>query len=189
MQYIRIYTMNAYNSIYTHRENDFTFVTWRDKKFLAAIGRNNVINASDKREGDGCTPSGQHRVIQGIIRPDRIPLIESKVPLSRNTHNAGWCDDPTHPSYNTYVTKPFMASHEDLWRDDHVYDVILVTDYNVDPIIPYRGSAIFIHIAAETINEHGISVLKPTAGCLALRQDDLVTILNECDEDLIWVVE
>ena len=146
--------MNAYNSIYTHRENDFTFVTWRDKRFLAAIGRNNVINASDKREGDGCTPSGQHRVIQGIIRPDRIPLIESKVPLSRNTHNAGWCDDPTHPSYNTYVTKPFMASHEDLWRDDHVYDVILVTDYNVDPIIPYRGSAIFIHIAAETINEH-----------------------------------
>ena len=183
--------MNTHNIIRTHFENGLMFVIWRDKCFPASIGRNGVIAASDKREGDGCTPLGQYQVIRGIVRTDRIceTCVKSKLSIDHNTQDAGWCDEPTHPSYNAYVTKPFLASHEDLWRDDHVYDLVLITNHNMNPVVPYRGSAIFIHIAAEDINEHGVSILKPTDGCLSLRKDDLLTIVNECDEGLIWTIE
>ena len=81
----------------------------------------------------------------------------------------GWCDDMGHPDYNRRVALPFPASHERLWREDHVYDLIVVLGYNDDPVIPEKGSAIFLHLAREDFS--------PTEGCIACARDDLLALL------------
>ena len=84
----------------------------------------------------------------------------------------GWCDDPADENYNRLVTLPYKASHEQLRRDDGLYDVIVVLGYNDIPVIPGKGSAIFLHVATA-----GFS---PTEGCVALARDDLLAVLADC---------
>jgi L,D-peptidoglycan transpeptidase YkuD (ErfK/YbiS/YcfS/YnhG family) len=149
------------------------------KKFAITIGRNGAIAANVKREGDGCTPRGAYGLGPIYFRPDRIALpgawAETAVAI---TPDLGWCDDPAHPLYNQPVPLPFAASHEKMWRDDHAYDVVVVIQYNTDPVIPGRGSAIFLHI------NHGDN--RPTAGCVAMAREDLLAVLQLLPEPA-WV--
>ena len=84
----------------------------------------------------------------------------------------GWCDDPTHADYNRPVKLPHPASCESLWRDDDLYDIVIVIGHNDDPVVPGEGSAIFVHVA----NENYL----PTEGCVALRLEDLRAVLTAC---------
>jgi len=111
-----------------------------------ALGRGGV--KTRKREGDGATPRGPLRALRLYRRPDR-PMINASIPLRSMSRNMGWCDDTTSPRYNQPVNLPFGKRHEKLWRDDHVYDLVIDTDYNRRPAIKGRGSAIFIHIARQ----------------------------------------
>ena len=81
----------------------------------------------------------------------------------------GWCDDPRDRNYNRQIRLPYSGSHERLWRDDHVYDVIVVLGYNDAPVVPDAGSAIFMHVAREDFG--------PTEGCVALALPDLLRVL------------
>ncbi|HKS90159.1 MAG TPA: hypothetical protein VJR70_12020, partial [Stellaceae bacterium] len=81
----------------------------------------------------------------------------------------GWVDDPADRQYNRLVTLPYPAHHETLWRDDGLYDLIVVIGYNTDPPLPGRGSAIFLHVAAPDF--------APTAGCIAIARDALLALL------------
>lgn len=85
----------------------------------------------------------------------------------------GWCDDRTSPYYNQEVSLPFAKSHEKLWREDHLYDLVIDTDYNRKPAIKGRGSAIFIHLARPNYT--------PTEGCIALKRRDLVRLIGMID--------
>jgi len=123
-----------------------------------------------KREGDGATPSGFLRLVRVLYRADRIPPPACAVPLEPIGPLDGWCDDPADPAYNKPVRLPYAASHEELWRNDHVYDVIGVLDWNLDPVTPGRGSAIFFHVATADY--------APTAGCVALALPDILTALR-----------
>jgi len=142
-----------------------------DEQFRASIGKSGVI--ADKKEGDGGTPLGAFTIREIYYRPDRINPkdIHTDFPLIKLNPNDGWCDDPTAPEYNTPVTLPFKPSHEELWREDHIYDIIAVLSYNIDPVIKGKGSAIFLHIARD--NYSG------TAGCIALKKEDLLKFLSE----------
>ena len=84
----------------------------------------------------------------------------------------GWCDDPGHADYNRPVALPHDASCETLWRDDSLYDLIVVTSHNSTPVVPGAGSAIFVHVA-------GSPDYPPTEGCIAFARDDLEQILRE----------
>lgn len=81
----------------------------------------------------------------------------------------GWCDDPSSATYNRRINLPNLARHEKLWREDGVYDFILVLNYNLRPRRKYRGSAIFLHCARPGF--------EPTEGCIALNRDDLRRLL------------
>ena len=81
----------------------------------------------------------------------------------------GWCDDPAHPDYNRQVRLPFAASNEALWREDEVYDLIIVLGHNDNPPVPGRGSAIFMHVARPDY--------APTEGCVALAPENLLEVL------------
>jgi len=128
--------------------------------YRAAHGRSGIVPAAAKREGDGGTPSGLLKLTRVLYRADRIAAPVCAVPLEPIGPEDGWCDDPADPAYNQHVRLPHAASHEALWREDHVYDVIGVLDWNLAPIEPGRGSAIFFHVATADY--------APTAGCVAL---------------------
>jgi len=125
------------------------------------IGRGGV--RADKREGDGATPVGVHRLVGMLYRPDRMAQpADWALPIrSRDL----WSDDMTHEDYNLMVRAPYGHSHERLRRADPLYDLVLITDWNWPRAERGRGSAIFIH----QWRRPGY----PTAGCIALSRTDL----------------
>jgi L,D-peptidoglycan transpeptidase YkuD (ErfK/YbiS/YcfS/YnhG family) len=135
--------------------------------FRAALGHGGI--RSDKREGDGATPTGLLPLRVVLYRPDRLPAPTSAVPVKPLSPSDGWCDDPDHPAYNRPVRLPINASAEALWRDDAVYDIIGVLGWNDDPVRPGRGSAIFLHLARPDFS--------PTEGCIALAPEHLRHVL------------
>lgn len=142
------------------------------KTYRCSIGRNGLIAAQDKREGDGATPKGEYSLRACYYRPDRItPPPVTNLPLIALSPDDGWCDDPAHPDYNRPVKLPFSASREKLWRDDHAYDLMIPLSYNDAPVVPGKGSAIFLHL----LHDDG----RPTAGCVALSRADLLALLPQ----------
>ena len=101
-----------------------------DRQFRCALGP--AGPRRDKREGDGATPIGRFPLRQVLYRPDRLARPEGGLPQRRLTPEDGWCDDPADPAYNRPVRLPYAARHERLWREDAVYDVIVVIGHNDD---------------------------------------------------------
>lgn len=134
-----------------------------------AIGRGGVLAAAQKREGDGTSPQGVWRLKRVLYRPDRLPRPDTALPVVPLKPSDGWCDDADHPLYNRPVTLPFAGSHEKLWREDHVYDLIVELDHNDHPIIPGLGSAVFFHLAHEDY--------RPTEGCVAVALEHMRAVL------------
>ncbi|PYB74166.1 MULTISPECIES: L,D-transpeptidase family protein [Rhizobium] len=133
----------------------------------AAIGRSG--RTSHKREGDGATPIATMPLRFAYHRGDRISFLRTPLPLSRVRETMLWCDAPDHPSYNRPVSAPFQASHEKLARDDRLYDVCVVMDWNMRTRKRGCGSAIFFHIARPDY--------APTEGCVAISSRDMQRLL------------
>jgi L,D-peptidoglycan transpeptidase YkuD (ErfK/YbiS/YcfS/YnhG family) len=139
------------------------------RRYDCVLGRNGL--SADKHEGDGATPIGHYRLIEGYFRADRVTPPPTTLPMHAITRDMGWCDDPAHADYNRRVPLPFAASHEELWREDHCYDLLLVIGYNTEHPEPGRGSAIFLHL----LHDDG----RPTAGCVAVSRETLLALLPE----------
>lgn len=134
------------------------------------LGKNGVVDAADKQEGDGKTPLGRFPVRHILYRKDRLSPPSTRLKTRVILPTDGWCDDPDHASYNQSIVKPFTASHEELWRVDHVYDMILLIGYNDEPVVPGRGSAIFVHVMRPD--------RKPTEGCVAMSLGDMKRLVR-----------
>ena len=132
-----------------------------------ALGRSGI--RSQKREGDGATPRGQHRFESAFFRRDKTARPRTALSLTATRRNDGWCDAAKDRNYNRRISHPYPASAEHLWRSDSLYDVVVVMDYNRRPRRRGAGSAIFMHVAAQG--------LKPTEGCVALSRRDLLKVL------------
>lgn len=113
-----------------------------------------------KREGDRGTPVGRMRVLGAFYRADRMPRPRALLPIRAIRTDDGWCDDPRSPRYNRPVRLPQSSSHERMWRDDPLYDLVLDLGWNRGPVIKGRGSAIFLHVARPGF--------RPTEGCVAV---------------------
>lgn len=133
------------------------------------LGRAGIVEASEKREGDGATPLGAWPIRRIFYRPDRLAAPVTGLEAVPLAPHDGWCDAPGDRLYNRPVTLPYPASHERLWREDGAYDLICELGYNDDPVIAGRGSAIFLHLS----HDDG----RPTAGCVALARDDMMAAL------------
>lgn len=140
------------------------------KSFRCALGATGITRA--KREGDKATPAGIFPLRRVLFRPDRMAPPKTSLPAAAIEPRDGWCDAPGDPCYNRPVQLPYPASHEKLWREDHVYDVIVVLGQNDSPTVPGLGSAIFMHVARPGY--------APTEGCVALALADLEAVLAQC---------
>lgn len=140
------------------------------RRYRCALGRAGI--STQKREGDGATPIGAFQLLKVMFREDRIPAPETGLATSIIGADDGWCDDPGHEDYNKPVRLPHPGSCETLWREDHLYDLVVVIGHNHAPPAPGLGSAIFIHVAGADY--------PPTEGCVALSLPDLAEILRDC---------
>lgn len=141
--------------------------------FPCVLGRGGVIGAALKREGDGASPMGKWRMKRVFYRADRLARPQTALPVVPLTPNDGWCDSTDHPLYNRPVTRPFVASHEALWREDHAYDLIVELAHNDAPVVPGLGSAIFFHLSHDD--------QRPTQGCVAVERDHMLRVLHVAD--------
>lgn len=126
-------------------------------------------------EGDNITPIGCYPMRYLYYRHDHIDekiLPKNQILCTPLTPQDGWCDDPKSPLYNQHVTLPFTPSHEKLYRNDYLYNMMIVLGYNDDPVIAGKGSAIFIHLARQENT--------PTAGCIALNYENFLQLLPFC---------
>jgi len=151
--------------------NKSKYLKYKNLKFKCALGKAGI--RKKKKEGDNITPKGIYKIIKIYYRDDRIKKISSKFKLIKITKNMGWCDDPKSKKYNQLIKLPTRYSHEKFFKNDNSYDLIIILNYNINPIIKNKGSAIFIHIAKKNY--------KSTAGCIALKKDDLLKLIKIID--------
>ncbi len=137
-------------------------------KIRCAIGKKGV--GKKKKEGDFITPLGSYRITKVFFRKDRVKNLRTKIKKLEINKKMGWCDDPRSNNYNKLIKYPFKYSSEKLYRRDNIYDIIVVLNYNINPIIKNRGSAIFIHIAKKNY--------KKTEGCVAIKKRDMKNLLK-----------
>lgn len=160
--------------------NDQGILTAGTAQFRCAIGKGGLIGAEDKREGDGASPIGEWPMARLFYRADRLARPDTALSCIPLRPHDGWCDDPAHRLYNRPVTRPFSASHEALWREDHVYDVVVELVHNQTPAIAGRGSAIFFHLAHDDY--------RPTEGCIAVSLHDMTTLLAQARPGTILAI-
>ena len=144
------------------------------------VGRGGV--ADKGKEGDGITPIGTFRLGHVRYRADRgdppATLGMAVIPIQPTD---GWCDDPADAEhYNRPVNLPHPTSTESLHLDSPVYDILVEIEYNTTPVVPGRGSAIFLHVASDDFG--------PTAGCVGLRREHLLAVLAGCDKETLITI-
>ena len=140
---------------------------WPGGAAPAAVGRAGVTVS--KTEGDGATPAGGYPLVSAFYRGDRMTPPPTRLPLRALEPGDAWVDDPSDRNYNRRITLPYPAHVEPMWLDDRVYDLLAVIGYNMHPIVPGAGSAIFLHIARPNF--------LPTGGCIAVAQDVLLGLM------------
>ena len=149
--------------------NKSGYLKYNDIKFKCALGKSGI--GKKRIEGDNITPKGTFKIIKIYYRKDRIKKINSIFKLIEIKKDMGWCDDPESKKYNQLIKLPSKYRHEKLFRNDKIYDLIIVLNYNMSPVIKNKGSAIFIHIAKNNYNK--------TKGCIALKKKDLIEIISK----------
>ena len=145
------------------------YLKYKNLKFRCALGEAGIKKKN--KEGDSVTPKGIFKIIKMYYRPDRIKNITTNIKKIKIKKNMGWCDDSKSHLYNQQIKLPNKYSHEKLFRNDNLYDLILVLNYNINPTIKHKGSAIFIHI---TKNSY-----KKTKGCIALKKENLIELISK----------
>ena len=145
------------------------YLTYNQYKVKCAVGKRGI--GLKKKEGDLITPVGQYKIRYLLYRKDRIKKIQTKLRKIIIKKNIGWCDDPKSQKYNKLINLPFNYSYEKLFIKENIYDIILVLNYNMNPVKKNKGSAIFIHIAKKNY--------KKTKGCIAIKKTELLKIIRK----------
>ena len=145
------------------------YLKYKNFKFRCALGKGGI--KQKERDGDFITPKGKFKLIKIYYRSDRIKKINSTLKKIKIKKNMGWCDDVSSNYYNKQIKINKKISHEKLHRKDNVYDIIVVLNYNLNPIIKGKGSAIFLHVAKKNYNK--------TQGCIALKKNELLSLVSK----------
>jgi len=149
--------------------NKTGYLKYKNLKFRCSLGKGGV--GKKEIEGDNITPVGNYKLVNFFFRKDKINKINSKIKFNEIKKNMGWCDDPKSKKYNQLIKLPSKFSYEKLFRKDHLYDLVMVLNYNMNPIIKNKGSAIFIHLATKYYN--------PTRGCIGLKKIDMIELITK----------
>ena len=154
------------------------YLIFQNYKVKCAIGKRG-INIK-KKEGDLITPKGTFKIKKLLYRRDKIGAINTNLKKTVIKKNMGWCNDIASKDYNKLISFPFKFTAEKLYRKDNIYDLILVLNYNMNPIKKGKGSAIFIHVAKNNF--------KATEGCVALKKNNLKRIVKKLNKNIKVII-
>ena len=148
------------------------YLTYNKLKVRCAIGKKGI--GYKRKEGDLITPKGLFKIKYILYRKDRVKIstILKKKVLKKNM---GWCDDPRSSHYNKLIKLPFAHNHEKLFKRENIYDIVLVLNYNMNPVKKNKGSAIFIHVAKKNF--------KKTEGCVAIKKPSLIKLIKKINQN------
>jgi L,D-peptidoglycan transpeptidase YkuD (ErfK/YbiS/YcfS/YnhG family) len=138
--------------------------------YPARLGRSGL--SSDRREGDGTTPAGTFPIHPTMYGNEANPGVRFR--YRRVRCGDWWDEDPSSPTYNSFqrvacgTRPPFAGNSEGMWQSPRAYPYLAVIEFNMRPVVPGRGSGIFLHAATG----------RPTNGCISLRRNDLRHVLR-----------
>jgi L,D-peptidoglycan transpeptidase YkuD (ErfK/YbiS/YcfS/YnhG family) len=141
--------------------------------WTARLGVNGI--ADRRREGDGTTPTGSYGI--GRTMYGNAPNPGVRYRYRRVVCGDWWVEDPRSPAYNTFQhvpcgrRPPFRTNPPGMWQDPVAYRYLAVVEFNMRPVVPGRGSAIFLHASKG----------RPTVGCISLPVGQLVRTLRWLD--------
>ena len=144
------------------------FISYNNYKAKCAVGKRGI--SIKEKEGDFITPKGTFKIRKVYYRKDRVRNLKTRLKKTAIRKNMGWCDDPKSKKYNKLIYFPFKYSAEKLYRRENIYDIILVLNFNMNPVKKNKGSAIFIHVAKKSF--------QPTQGCIALNKFELIKLVK-----------
>ncbi len=150
------------------KSKNIAYISYEKKKIICYVGKNGI--GKKNREGDFITPKGCFKLLKVFYKEKKNLKIKSGIPLFKIKRKFAWCVDSRHKNYNSLVQKPIHCKFEELFRNDSLYDVIIVLDYNYPKPIKYKGSAIFLHCSEKR--------KKFTEGCLAVKKKDLLKMIE-----------
>ena len=148
------------------------FLYFQKYKLRCSIGKRGI--SIKKKEGDKRTPKGEFKLRYILYRKDRVFDLQTRLKKIKIDKKMGWCDDPKSSYYNKIIKYPFKYRSEKLWRKDNIYDIIIIIDYNLNPVIKNKGSAIFLHIAKRNY--------QPTDGCIAVSKKNIKLLLSKINK-------
>jgi L,D-peptidoglycan transpeptidase YkuD (ErfK/YbiS/YcfS/YnhG family) len=163
------------DAITVRREGETYQAEWGRGWKRCAVGFGGI--GEKLREGDGITPVGRWPLRRVLYRADRLSPPPSALPATAIAPEDGWCDAPDDPNYNRLVKLPYRASAEHMWRQDALYDLVVVVGFNDRPVRPGKGSAIFLHLARP---DYGT-----TEGCVAFARADLLEAISLLTRDAV----
>ena len=148
-------------------------LTYNNYKVKCALGKRGI--GIKKKEGDLITPKGIYKIKGILYRRDKVKNLNTKLEKKAISKKMGWCDDPKAKKYNKLIKFPFKFKAEKLYLRENIYDVIVVLNYNMKPIIPNKGSAIFLHLAKKNY--------RSTEGCIAISKKDMRLLLSKIKKE------
>ena len=154
------------------------YLTFNDYKAKCSIGKRGI--GLKRKEGDLITPEGKYKIKFILYRKDRVK-IQSKIKKIVIKKEMGWCDDPNSKQYNKLIKLPSVYNYEKLYKKENVYDIIIVLNYNMNPTVKNKGSAIFIHVAKKNY--------KKTEGCVAVKKAHLLKITKNLRRNTKVMIE
>ena len=147
-------------------------------KIKCSIGKEGITR--NKKEGDLKTPKGKFKLKLIFYRKDKIKILKTSLKKIAIKKSMGWCDDIKSKKYNKLISFPFKYSAEKLWREDNIYDVAIVLNYNLNPVKKNKGSAIFLHIAKKNYI--------PTRGCIAINEKDMLNLTTNLKKNSAIII-
>ena len=143
-------------------------LSYGNYKVKCAVGKRGI--GIKFKEGDLITPKGIYKITKIFLRKDRIKNFRTKIKTFPIKKNMGWCNDPNSKNYNKLINYPFNSTFEKLFRKDNIYDVVVVLNYNMKPVVRNKGSAIFLHISKKNYSS--------TQGCIAINKSHIKKLLT-----------
>jgi|TARA_B110000881_G_C18589873_1_gene527244 L,D-peptidoglycan transpeptidase YkuD (ErfK/YbiS/YcfS/YnhG family) len=154
------------------------FLYFKNYKLRCAVGKRGITLR--KKEGDKKTPKGIFSIRSIFYRKDRISKITTVIRKKIIKKDMGWCDDSNSKFYNQLIKLPFKDSAEKLWLIEKIYDVVVVINYNLNPITKNKGSAVFLHLAKKNY--------LPTNGCVAINKKDMLFLIAKINKKTKLVI-
>ena len=162
-----------------HIKINKNYLIYNKYKVKCAVGKRGI--GYKRKEGDLISPIGEYKIKFILYRKDRIEKIQTKLRKIVIKKTMGWCNDFSSKKYNQLISLPCIHKHEKLFKIENIYDIILVLNYNMKPIIKNKGSAIFIHVAKKNY--------KKTEGCIAIKKRELLKILKKINTNTKVMIE